>query len=294
MKEIVFISGKGGTGKTSMVASIAVLAKHAVIVDCDVDAANLYLLMNPQLKRTIPYSGSQKATIDPHLCSQCGQCQDDCHFEAIVPNPYRVNPFLCEGCGMCVRYCPEKAITLHDHHSGEWYESVTSYGPFYHAQLGIAEETTGKLVSLLRREAKAKAETDQVDYMLTDGSPGIGCPVISSITQTDLVVIVTEPTLSGVHDLKRVIELAEHFSIPMLTIINKYDISQPNANAIEKILTHHSIPLIGRIPYAPVISQAQIQGIPFVEANDPVLTPLMQRIWQHIKNAVNNEKENQS
>jgi MinD superfamily P-loop ATPase len=224
MKEIVVISGKGGTGKTSIVASFAALAQSAVLVDCDVDAADLYLVLQPNIGRTSDFSGGKKASIITDKCVGCGKCEEVCNFDAVTFNgPANdvcektciIDPIACEGCGVCFQFCLNDAIEFEDTVNGQWFISDTRFGPMVHARLGIAEENSGKLVSLIHKEAKRIAEKRKKDLIIVDGSPGIGCPVIASITGADLVVIITEPTLSGKHDLYRIADLAAGFRIPI-------------------------------------------------------------------------------
>jgi len=210
MKEIVVLSGKGGTGKTSMVASFAALAQNKVLADCDVDAADLHLLLKPKVKEEKEFWSGQVAFIDEDKCTECGLCQELCHFGAI--KDFKVDPISCEGCGFCYQVCPVDAITMKDSMSGHSFISETKYGYLCHARLGIAQENSGKLVALVRQNAKLIAERENLDYIITDGPPGIGCPVISSLSGASLALLVTEPTLSGIHDLERVIGVCRHFS----------------------------------------------------------------------------------
>jgi len=234
MKELVVISGKGGTGKTSIVAAFAALAKKAVLADCDVDAADLHLVLNPTVKQTYDFSGGKQASIIAEKCIGCGKCRDMCRFDAInlngdrndvIEKTFTIDPVSCEGCKVCVEFCPVDAIEFNDHINGQWFVSDTRFGPMVHAKLGIAEENSGKLVTLIRKEAKKIAQEQKRNLLIVDGSPGIGCPVIASITASDLVLVVTEPTLSGKHDLERVAQLTANFGIKTLVCINKADIN---------------------------------------------------------------------
>ena len=222
MKEIVVISGKGGTGKTSIVASFAALANNAVLADCDVDAADLHLVLEPDVKETHDFSGGKLASVITEKCTGCGRCEEVCNFDAAVfngpPNDmvektYTIDSIACDGCSVCAHYCPVDAIEFKDAINGQWFISNTRFGPMVHARLGIAQENSGKLVSLIRKQSKQIAAEQNRDLIIVDGSPGIGCPVIASITGADLVLVVTEPSISGQHDLDRVIELTEHFKI---------------------------------------------------------------------------------
>ena len=229
MKELVVISGKGGTGKTSVVASFAALAPHPVLADCDVDAADLHLILSPTICDREDFIGGSRATIDSSLCIACGQCLRYCRFDAIHPTPdgrtYQVDPIACEGCGVCERFCPAEAIDFSPAVNGEWYVSNTRYGPMVHARLGIAEENSGKLVTLVRKKAKETAQALGLNLMITDGSPGVGCPVMASLTGADGVLLVTEPTPSGFHDLDRVVDLLQRFQLPAMVCINKADLN---------------------------------------------------------------------
>lgn len=270
MREVVIISGKGGTGKTTLTASLAALWKHKVIADCDVDAADLHLLLQPKIqKKTYFYSGV-KAVIDKESCTRCGKCREVCKYEAISPD-FVVSGIDCEGCGVCYHFCPVEAISLDERHCGEWYLSDTRFGPLVHARLGIAEENSGKLISLIRSQAKLLAKEQGMDTILIDGSPGIGCPVISSITGASLVVIVTESTISGAHDMERVLGLAKHFKIPAMVVINKNDLNEDMSRKIELAAEEHDSTVIGKIRYDPVVTQAMVQGKTVIEySNGPV------------------------
>ncbi len=264
MKELVVISGKGGTGKTSITASLASLWGRSVISDCDVDAADLYLLLNPKIEQEFDFYSGALPEIDASRCTECGLCRESCHYGAISED-FRIDSISCEGCKTCAFICPEEAITIRERRSGTWFISDTRYGPFVHARLGIAEENSGKLVTLLRRKAKEIAELKNIPLLLTDGSPGIGCPVISSISGADLILIVTEPTLSGKHDLKRVLELCTHFSIKAAVLINKADINESISGAITEESLKNGAHFLGRIPYDETVTRAMIQGVPFGE-----------------------------
>lgn len=271
MKEIVVISGKGGTGKTSIVASFAALADRIVLADCDVDAADLHLVLNPEIETREEFSGGKKASIIRELCIACDRCIEECRFDAIAyPDseeadvPF-INPIFCEGCGLCVRICPSEALSFEPAVNGEWYVSSTVHGPMVHARLGIAEGNSGKLVTLIRNKAKSIAERDQRDYIIVDGSPGIGCPVIASITGSDLVLVVTEPTLSGRHDLLRVAELTSYFRIPTLVCVNKWDLNAEITEQIEEEARKLGVTVAGRIRYDTAITRAQIARTNVIE-----------------------------
>ncbi|MDT8390656.1 MAG: ATP-binding protein [Lentisphaeria bacterium] len=284
MKEIVVISGKGGTGKTSLTGAFASLAENAVLADCDVDAADLHLLLQPKVRqRTDFYSGHQ-ARVRQADCVGCGACLAYCRFAAVKMDPprgpFHIEPTACEGCGVCVQFCPVKAIDFNDSLCGEWYISETRHGPMVHARLGIGAENSGRLVSLVRSEARKLAEEENRALVLVDGPPGVGCPVIASITGADAVLVVTEPTLSGKHDLNRVLDLAAHFSIPANVCVNKWDINPDMADSIEDEAGQRGATILGRVSYSPEMTQAQIAGQTIPEYSDGQLTREITAIWR--------------
>ena len=264
MKEIVVISGKGGTGKTSITASFATLAKNAVFADCDVDAPDLHLILKPKIKKTMKFHGLKIPSINKDICINCKQCYKSCKFDAIDED-INVIKERCEGCSVCAYVCPVNAIEMIDRDSGLIYVSETRFGPMVHAILNTAEETSGKLVTEVRKNAKEIAEENNSDIILIDGPPGTGCPVISSITGTDLVLVVTEPTVSAIHDLERVIEVSEHFGVPAMVCINKFTINIENTKKIEEYCRDNDIPLIGKIPYDASITKAMINEQSIIE-----------------------------
>jgi MinD superfamily P-loop ATPase len=264
MKEIVIISGKGGTGKTSIIAAFASLAEKKVLCDADVDAADLHLIMNPEIKERHDFESGYSAIINQDKCTECGLCRDLCKWDAISED-FVVDAIECEGCGVCYYFCPEKAIEFPLNTCGEWYLSETRFGPMAHARLGIAEENSGKLVSLIRQEGKKLAEEKHLDLLLTDGPPGIGCPVIASLGGATAVLIVTEPTVSGSHDMERVAELAEFFKIPAMLCVNKFDLNPDEGKAIEAYAKQRNISVIGRVPFDPAFTKAMVQGKTIVE-----------------------------
>ena len=259
MKELIIISGKGGTGKTSLMAAFASLAENEVLCDADVDAADLHLIANPTIVRRADFQSGHKAVINHELCTACGLCREMCRFDAISED-YRVNAINCEGCGVCVHFCPEKAIDFPENTCGEWFVSDTRFGPMVHARLGIAEENSGKLVTLVRQEARKLAESKNLDLILTDGPPGVGCPVIASIGGASAVLIVTEPTVSGKHDMERVVQLADHFKVPVLICVNKFDLSLELTRDIENYAAERGLPCVGRIPFDQIFTRAMIQA----------------------------------
>jgi MinD superfamily P-loop ATPase len=294
LKEIVVISGKGGTGKTSIVASFAALAKNAVLADCDVDAADLHLILHPRIKQTHDFSGGKRAYVIAEKCTGCGRCEEVCNFDAVNKNvadkTYIIDPIACEGCKVCVEFCPVNAIEFKDTVNGQWFISDTRFGPMVHAKLGIAEENSGKLVSLIRKQAKQIATEQSKNLIIADGSPGIGCPVIASITGADLVLVVTEPTLSGQHDLDRVTELTRHFGIPTAICINKYDINPKIAEAIEKRAGEKNLRVAGKIAYDAAVTKAQIAAKTIVEYSSNGLKDQIVSLWDSVLKTLNTEK----
>jgi len=280
MKEVVVLSGKGGTGKTSMVASFAALAQSKVLADCDVDAADLYLLLQPQTKQEHEFWSGQTAYIDNEKCNECGICEKVCRFEAI--ENYVVDQVSCEGCGFCSQVCPVDAITMRENMSGHWFMSETRYGPLVHARLGIAQENSGKLVALVRQNAKHIAEEENLNYIIVDGPPGIGCPVISSVSGADLALLITEPTLSGMHDLDRIIELCRHFGIPALACINKYDINEENSRQIESYCANQKVEVVSLIPFDNVVTEALVNGVPVVEFSNGRVKQEIENLWRKV------------
>ncbi|MDY6835653.1 MAG: 4Fe-4S binding protein [Chloroflexota bacterium] len=280
MREVVVLSGKGGTGKTSMVGSFAVLAKSKVMVDCDVDAADLHLLLQPNTKAGAEFQSGQVARIDDEECTECGLCQELCRFSAI--HDFRVDPIACEGCGFCSHICPADAIEMQDNMAGHWYLSDTKYGTLVHARLGIAQENSGKLVTLVRRKAREIAERENLEYIISDGPPGIGCPVISSLSGANLAILVTEPTLSGIHDLDRVIGVCHHFGVPPLVCINKYDLNENNCHQIEDTCEKAGIKVVAKIPFDNVVTEALIRGLPVVEYSRGKIAREIEMTWERI------------
>lgn len=282
MKELLVISGKGGTGKTTILGSLAVLAENKVIADCDVDASDLHLLLQPQVRESHEFFGLSKAVINPGLCNQCGLCGELCRFDAI--RDYRVDPTRCEGCRVCYYMCPLKAISLQEHIAGHWYISKTPYGTLVHAALGIAEENSGLLVTKVRQHSREIAEAEEADYILTDGPPGVGCPVIASLGQVDLALIVTEPTVAGHHDLERVLELTNHFKVPAAVCINKYDLAGEKTRELEEYCKEQEIPVLGKIPFRPVVNKAVVEGQPVVQfAAGDAAAVAIKELWEKIK-----------
>jgi MinD superfamily P-loop ATPase len=283
VKELVVISGKGGTGKTSLVASFAALARSQVLADCDVDAADLHLVLNPKVQQTEDFSGGKVARIVAERCTACGRCREVCRFDAVSEGEaYSIDPVNCEGCGVCVWNCPEEAILFEAAVNGQWFISETRHGPMVHARLGIAEENSGKLVTLVRSQARRIAEEGGRELVIVDGSPGIGCPVIASITGTDLVLVVTEPTLSGKHDMERVAELTRHFGIPTMVCVNKWDLYPTVAESIEKDALDRGMKVAGKVRYDRAVTRAQVAKTSVVEYTGGAITEEIKSVWRHI------------
>jgi MinD superfamily P-loop ATPase len=280
MREIVVLSGKGGTGKTTIVGSLAALARSKVLADCDVDAADLHLLLKPSVKQENEFWSGQVACIDEAKCTQCGLCPELCRFDAI--KDYRVDPIACEGCGFCSHICPEEAITMRENMSGHWFISDTKYGPLVHARLGIAQENSGKLVAQVRQQARRLAQEQNLEYIISDGPPGIGCPVISSLSGASLALMVAEPTLSGIHDLERVLGVSGHFGVPATVAINKYDLNEENSRRIEEYCKEQGIKLAARIPFDNAVTEAIVRGLPVVEYTKGKVSREIAGLWDSI------------
>lgn len=259
MKELVIISGKGGTGKTSLVSAFASIADNAVLCDADVDAADLHLILSPKYRERHPFQAGHVAQMDAETCVQCGDCRERCRFEAVTED-FQIDPVACEGCGVCAHFCPEGAIRMEPNICGEWYVSDTRFGPLVHARLGIAEENSGKLVTRVRTRAWELGETEARPLLLTDGPPGVGCPVIAAIGGADAVLIVTEPTVSGRHDMARVAELADFFRTPALLVINKFDLHPETGEAMEAFAREKGITPVGRLPFDTAFTKAMVGG----------------------------------
>ncbi len=291
-QEITVISGKGGTGKTTVVGSLACLAKSQVLADNDVDAADLHLLLVPTVREEHDFAGGTKCTIDTEACFGCGKCAASCHFNAIrldgpandlIGMTYRIEPLLCEGCGLCPRVCPVQAISSAPNITGRWYVSSTDYGSMVHAKLGIAEENSGRLVTQVRNRAAELARDLGHELILGDGPPGTGCPVIASVSGTDLVVLVTEPTVSGVHDLERVMKLVSHFGVPSVIIINKADLNEAQAKRIDMIAQERGSRVIGRIPFDRAVNDSLMAGKTVVNFGDSPAKQAILEIWKELQ-----------
>ncbi len=329
MKELVVISGKGGTGKTSIVASFASLASSVVLADCDVDAADLHLVVQPDVRQRADFSGGNRASIDPERCTGCGKCGQLCRFDAVLLTScddmaaigvelaeacrscnycrrscsvkasseiqamirdavsqdtlqLMIDPISCEGCGVCAEFCPAGAIDFAPAVNGEWYISDTRHGPMVHAKLNAGEENSGKLVSTVRSEAKKIAEDRELDLVLIDGSPGIGCPVIASMAGADVALIVTEPTLSGLHDLQRAVDLTRHFSIDSLVCVNKWDLNASMTDTIEQWAASKGVPLAGRVRYDSAVTRAQVEQKSIAELDIGGVAEDVRQLWRAV------------
>jgi MinD superfamily P-loop ATPase len=284
VKQLAIVSGKGGTGKTTIAAAFASIAKNKVLVDCDVDAADLHLLLHSRVLRQEKYFGGRSPRVDLDKCTQCGLCTEVCRFHAIEDGV--VDTVSCEGCGFCSHVCPEEAITMKEAFSGDWFVSDTPYGPFVHARLGIGEENSGKLVTVVRKQATEIAKERNLNLILIDGPPGIGCPVTASMTGVDLVLAITEPSLSGIHDLERILKLAQHFKIPSMVCINKFDINLENSHQIISYGENNGSKIIGNIPYEPKVVEALVNRKTVIEYPCNGVETIIQQMWEKVERAL--------
>jgi len=278
MKQLVVISGKGGTGKTTIVAAFAALAQNKVMADCDVDAADLHLILHPKIEKTKGFEGSKVAVKDAERCIKCGACLENCRFDSI-DNEFNIDPLRCEGCGVCAYVCPVEAIKLRPRLSGYAYISSTNYGTMVHAALNPGEEASGKLVMLVRQNAGELARIEEKDLIIIDGAPGIGCPVIASITGATAALIVTEPTLSGIHDLERVLGVVRHFRTKAFICINKYDLNEEMTRRIEDYAKREGIEVVGKIPYDDIVTEAMVQGKSIIEYSNGRVSQEIKKMW---------------
>ena len=315
MKQLVILSGKGGTGKTTVAAALAHLASAEmpiVMADADVDAANLELVLSPQVQETHDFIGGQVAIIDPDDCIACGICADVCRFEAVIPpsphppspspeigrggggrrgegvraSAYSIDPIACEGCASCFYQCPVEAIRMEEQTAGRWFRSDTRFGPLFHAHLFAAQENSGKLVTLVKQQARLRALDEGRKLLIVDGPPGIGCPVISASAGADLALLVVEPTISGVHDLERILATTNHFGVPALVCINKADINPSRADEISAFCAAQGIALVGRVPYDTAVTEAMVQGLPVTAFSNGLVSQALRHIWVQIREAL--------
>jgi MinD superfamily P-loop ATPase len=292
VRQIVILSGKGGTGKTTVTAALAHLASQeasVVLADADVDAANLELVLSPQTQEENEFAGGGVAVIDTELCTACNVCAEVCRFEAIIPGDeaYAVDEIGCEGCGACSYACPMEAIEMQERLDGRWFRSQARYGPLFHAHLFAARENSGKLVTLVKGRARLLAVGQNADYLLVDGPPGIGCPVIAAISGADLTLLVTEPTVAGAHDLERIVGIAWHFGVEAVVCINKYDLNLAKTEAIASWCAEQGVPVVGRIPFDQAVTRAMVQGEPITEYSDGPVAGELRRIWARLKARLN-------
>ncbi len=289
-RQVVILSGKGGTGKTSVAAALAHLAaaeQRLVLVDADVDAANLELVLAPTRLDEHVFMGGQVASIDPDLCRSCGRCFEVCRFEAVIPGDdgaYRIDPLACEGCASCVHQCPEGAIQVQEQQAGLWFRSDTAFGPLFHAHLFAGQENSGKLVTLVKQHGRLLALDQGQELLLVDGPPGIGCPVIAASSGADLALLVTEPTVSGAHDLERILGTVNHFRVPALVLINKADVNPAYSDEIEAYCRANGIEVTGRLPYDTAVTEAMVHGQP-VTAFQPAgaLALALGQVWARLR-----------
>jgi MinD superfamily P-loop ATPase len=301
VKEIVILSGKGGTGKTTLSSCFSYLNKNSVIVDCDVDAANLHLTFEPEIVEKIEFIGGKQASVITDRCIGCGKCLEVCKFDAVFfdgpandfcDKTYTIDHLFCEGCKVCYEFCPAKAISFEDAVNGHIYISKSMYGPFVHAVLGPGEENSGKLVARLKKMSKEIAEKEGIEHIITDASPGIGCPVIASLSGADVLLAVTEPTLSGMHDLKRIIDLAKHFQLKIMVCINKWDINEEITNQIINYLKENSIENVGNISFSKKFVKANVDGKIVLEYNDADINREIESVFIKTMDFFNKKKEN--
>ncbi len=293
IKQLVILSGKGGTGKTSLAAAFSHLAAsaspsiQAVMADADVDAANLELILKPEQICSNDFIGAAKAEINSEFCLGCGTCQQVCHFDAVIPpsngNGYGIDQIACEGCAACVYQCPEEAISMQTQLSGRWYQSNSSFGPLFHAELFPGQENSGKLVTIIKQNARLWALDHAYQIVIVDGPPGIGCPVIAAAAASDLALIVSEPSAASIHDLQRAIQTTMHFHIPTAVVINKADVYPEGAAEIEMVCKDMEIELLGRIPYDLAVTEAMMHAEPVTLYNpgSPV-SQAIDNIWQSV------------
>ncbi len=281
MKQVLIISGKGGTGKTILTGAFGALANNAILVDCDVDAADMHLLLSPLVREKNDFKSGKTAFINKDKCVQCGLCGSLCRFDAITED-FTVNAIACEGCSFCAHACPCQAIEMRLNESGEWYVSDTRFGPLVHARLGIAEENSGKLVSCVKEHAVKLALKDKRDLVIIDGPPGIGCPVIASLSGVDMALVVVEPSMSGLHDAKRVIDVARHFQVPVKLVINKFTLNDGITEQIEEHCIQNDIPLIGKIPFDKTIVESMVQAKTVIEYPSGKSKEIIMDIWEKL------------
>jgi MinD superfamily P-loop ATPase len=290
------LSGKGGTGKTTVAAALAHLSSQEtdiVLVDADVDAANLELVLSPTLREETAFFSSKVASIDPQLCVACGACADVCRFDAVIvpdgsaeESAYAIDTVACEGCAVCYYQCPSEAIHMEEPQDGLWFRSDTAFGPLVHAHLFAGQENSGKLVAEVRERARRLASEGAKPCIIIDGPPGIGCAVIAAATGVDLVLVVIEPTVSGIHDLERVLGVTDHFGIPAVVCVNKYDINPQKSGEIDGYCADRNIEVVGHIPFDTVVTEAMVQGQPVTAYDDGPVTQELRQVWEKVRDRV--------
>jgi MinD superfamily P-loop ATPase len=291
MRQLVILSGKGGTGKTTVAAALAHLASRelsTVLTDADVDAANLELVLDPVKQEEHDFKSGQLAVIHPEECTTCGICADVCRFDAVIPGDeaYLVEPLACEGCASCYYQCPDEAIRMEEQHAGMWFRSDTRFGPLFHAHLFAGQENSGKLVTLVKQQGRLRAVDTGADLLLVDGPPGIGCPVISASAGADMALHVVEPTVSGVHDLERIMGTTDHFGVPSAVAINKADLNLARCEEIAAFCAEWGVKVVGRIPYDTVVTEAMVQGQPVTVYTDGPVTKALKEMWSQVRNLI--------
>jgi len=298
MKQLVILSGKGGTGKTTVAAALAHLASQempVVLADADVDAANLELVLDPVKQEEHDFMSGQVAVIDAEKCIACGLCAEVCRFDAVMEEGgiYRVDPLACEGCASCFYQCPEEAIRMQEQHAGLWFRSDSRFGPLFHAHLFAGQENSGKLVTLVKQQGRLLALDTGAELLVVDGPPGIGCPVISASAGADVALHVVEPTVSGVHDLERIMGTTDHFGVPSLVAINKVDLNLTRSEEIVAFCTEQGVEVVGRIPYDTVVTEAMVRGRPVTDYADGTVTEALEEMWSRIRERLLSDGEEQ-
>jgi MinD superfamily P-loop ATPase len=288
VKQLVILSGKGGTGKTTVAAAFAHLASQeipVVLADADVDAANLELVLDPTKQEEHGFMGGSLAAIDPETCTACGTCAEICRFDALIPGveAYRVDALACEGCAACFYQCPVEAIGMAEQRAGLWFRSDTRFGPLFHARLFAGQENSGKLVTLVKQQGRLLALDTGARVLLVDGPPGIGCPVISASAGADVALHVVEPTVSGAHDLERILGTTDHFGVPSLVAINKADLNRARSRAIVATCEQLGVEVVGLIPYDTVVTEAMVQGQPVTAYTDGPVAEALREVWGRVK-----------
>ncbi len=291
MKQLVVLSGKGGTGKTSVAASLAHLASQesgVVMADADVDASNLELLLSPTRMTEHTFVSGKLASVDQEACIACGRCAEVCRFDAVLSEgkTYRIDPISCEGCAACFYECPVEAVELHDRESGQWFRSRTRFGMLFHAHLYAGQENSGKLVTMVKRQANLWGADHGADYIIVDGPPGIGCPVIAACAGAQMALLVVEPTVAGAHDLERILATTQHFRVAAAVLVNKFDINMQRTERIVEFCAANDVPVVGRVPFDVAVTEAMVQGVPITEADDGQVSRALVQVWHKVEEAL--------